>query len=78
LSGEKPRIYKTLVSNIGDIAKLVPALNLMDDPELNKFAKDMETLATTTADDLRDSPMERRDCYLNAKELMDRLSGYKL
>jgi hypothetical protein len=78
LSGEKPRIYKTLVSNIGDIAKLVPALNLMDDPELNKFAKDMEAIATTTADELRDSDVVRKLRQNEAKELMDRLSGYKL
>jgi phage gp36-like protein len=78
LSGEKPRIYKTLISNIGDIAKLVPALNLMDDPELNKFAKDMESLAENTPDSLRDSVHRRTMVQSEAKELMDRLSGYKL
>jgi hypothetical protein len=56
----------------------VPALNLMDDPELNKFAKDMEAIATTTADELRDSDVVRKLRQNEAKELMDRLSGYKL
>lgn len=78
LAKDKPRIYEALVSNIGDIAKLVPALNLTDDPELNQFAKDMQALATTTADLLRDSEVERKERQSNAKALIDRLAGYKL
>jgi hypothetical protein len=78
LGKDKPRIYATLISNIGDIAKLVPALNLMDDPELNKFAKDMQSLAENTPDSLRDSVHRRTMVQSEAKELMDRLSGYKL
>lgn len=77
LKKEKPIIFDTLVTNIADIAKLAPAMNLMDDPEIVRLASLMESLADVKPDDLRKKTKVRDEKQRAAEELMQRLSGYK-
>lgn len=78
LQKDKPKIFETMITNIAEIAALVPMLNLTDDPELNDFARDMERLAKTDTDLLRESKVERTQRQQDAEALMKRISGYKL
>lgn len=78
LKEDKPKIFETMITNIAEIAELVPKLNLTDDPALNQFAADMERLAKTDTDLLRESKVERTQRQQEAEALMKRLSGYAL
>lgn len=79
LKEDKPKIYETMITNIAEIAGLVPLLNLTDDPVLNQFAADMKELSDLTETDaLRESKAIRTDRQQQAEALMKRISGYKL
>jgi len=79
MSKEKPTIFDTMPGNISEIAKLVPALNLSDDPQLNAFAKEMLELADHfSADRLRKDKNIHDLAKVRAEALMHKLSGYKL
>lgn len=66
----------TLVSNVQEIAQLVPKMNLTGDPELNRFASEMEALTRYTPDALRDNKATRDEAASKAAELLKKLSGY--
>lgn len=78
LKKDNPKIYETMITNIADVAGLVPKLNLMDDPQLNRFAIAMEELAKTNTDLLREFKDERTDKQKQAEALLKRIAGYKL
>jgi len=78
LSEDSPRIFDTLISNIEDIARLAPALNLSGDPAIDSFVKDMKALTVVKADTLRESKPARTMHAQKAAEVLQRLSGYKL
>lgn len=79
LSKDSPRIFDTLTGNVKEIAKLVPALNLADDPQLNQFAGEMTALVTKfDADKLREDEVARVDAKKGAQAILDKLSAYKL
>lgn len=68
----------TLVNNVKEIAGLVPKMNLGGDPELDKFAVEMEALTRYSPDKLRDDDATRTEAAQKAAEMVKRLSGYKL
>jgi hypothetical protein len=68
----------TLVSNVAEIAALVPKLNLGGDPELDRFASEMEALTRYSPDTLRDDEATRKEAADKARAMMDKLKGYKL
>lgn len=71
LSGDKPRIYETLVTNVKDVVAEIPGLNLTDDPQLARFAESArQMLGNLTADQLRDSRVVRRETAEKARELI--------
>lgn len=86
---EKPKVKKdgspaedivfrdTLVSNLRDIAKVGPALNLNDDPVIAQFCRELDTLSKVEAQTLRDNKQVREDVQKKADDLAKRLSGYK-
>lgn len=78
LSKDKPRIFDTLIGNIREICKIAPALNLADDPELNKLVKDCEILTRYNPDDLRENETMRTEARKAAEAMVAKLSGYKL
>jgi hypothetical protein len=78
LSKEEPRIFDTLISNIEDIVRVAPALNLSGDPQIDAFTKEMKALAVVKPDHLRESKEARAMCATRAAEVFQRLSAYKL
>lgn len=79
LGKDKPRIYDTLITNIKDICRIAPALNLADDPELNKIVGEVASECTKyTAEELRDNKSVQDKARAAAEAMVKRLSGYKL
>lgn len=78
LSSDKPRIFDTLVSNVDEICRLAPALNLSGDPKIDEFCAEMKRLTTFKADDLRENATARKATAVKAEEMMKRLAGYSL
>jgi hypothetical protein len=61
-----------------EIAALAPKLNIAGDPQIDKFAAEMEALTRYTPKVLRDDKNTRSEAAAKAKEMLDRLTGYKL
>ena len=78
LKEDAPRIFKTLVSNIDDIAKLAPKLNLTGDPEIDRLAGELSQLTSVSVEGLKDNASTRNDVRVKAEEVLERLSGYQL
>lgn len=75
--GQSPIFRDSLVSNLQDIAKLIPALNVTSDPELAAFAAEVQsTIAQVQPDTLRQSKSTRDQTAAQAKAILDRMSGY--
>jgi len=78
LSKEKPKIFDTIISNIEDIVKLAPSLNLSGDVTIDTFVKEMQALTQFDPDRFRKSEVERAKAAASAKEVLTRLEAYKL
>ncbi len=79
--GEKSKsgaFKDTLVTNIGDIVKLGPSMNIMGDPEIDTFLADMEKLTKYVPETLRKDDSVRSQAAAAAMATLERLSGYKL
>ena len=59
LRAKDPRIFDSMVSNAAELAVLLPALNIADDPNLTSIAADLKKLAETTPVQLRTSQWRR-------------------
>lgn len=68
----------TLVSNIADIAALVPKLNMGGDAQLDAFAAEMTKLAAVKPDALRSDAETKAATMAAAEATLKRLIGYKL
>jgi len=73
-----PIFRDTLVSNIQDIAKLAPALNLTGDAQIDAFTKEVEALTRYAPDTLRSDQFTRAEAARKADEIAKRMSSYKL
>jgi len=67
----------TLVSNLQDIAKLGPKLNLADDPAINAFCKEVDGLCVK-AQSLRDDKALRAAKAAEAAALAAKMEAYKM
>lgn len=77
--GERRRkIYDTVVSNIQDIAKLAPKLNLSGDPKIDDFVKEINKLTLYDADVLRSSERTRSDVRQQAADTLKKLEAYAI
>jgi hypothetical protein len=77
LSVPNPRIYETLVSNIADLCKLLPALNITDSPDLERLRAAVESkLVRYDADSLRERPMLRQETAGAAREIAQEVKGF--
>lgn len=76
-NGASPIFRDTLVSNLRDIASLIPALDVTSDPNLASFASAVQaTLATLSPDALRASKSDRASAARQAAEILAKMSGY--
>ena len=69
----------TLVENVREMAALVPALNLTNDPKLAEAAKMIEAqLATLDVETLRDSRVDRKEASVKASNIIARFGAMGL
>lgn len=67
----------TLVSNVADIAELLPALNLTADPRLDEMASRIKSrLANATAQQLRENDGLRVQVAADAQEMAETMAGW--
>lgn len=72
---EVKKFNDTLVSNIGDLVQIMPALNITGDARLTALAQEAENLAQYAAADLRSDESTRRAAMLEAEVLMRKFEG---
>lgn len=67
----------TIVTNISDLVDLLPGLNVLDDPELERMRVDIQrTLAGYDPKDLRKDEAARSQAASEAQKIMDTMKGY--
>lgn len=66
----------SLVSNIAELADLLPGLNITGDPKIDAMAAELKALATVKPDVLRDDEKQRLKTAKQAKEILDRVSDF--
>jgi hypothetical protein len=66
----------SLVGNLQDIARIAPALNITEDPAIDAFIREVDTLAKHSPKVLREDRAIRAEVQKKADELTKRLSGY--
>lgn len=67
----------SLIENAEKIAKLIPKMNIFNNPELNDIAKEIETkIAKFSPDVLRQDAMAKAQVNKDAKELLDKMKTY--
>lgn len=77
LSDPEGAFKDTLVSNVEDIAKLIPALNLTGDPRLDALQKQIEAdLVKHDADVLRRNSHVRTATAQKAQAILDRMNDF--
>jgi hypothetical protein len=76
LSTEDAIFRDSLVSNLEELVKILPSLNLTQDPELDAICKQVEANLLVNPDTLRTSKTTRADIAAKAKLIQDNLAGY--
>ncbi|CCF19140.1 conserved exported protein of unknown function [Pseudorhizobium banfieldiae] len=66
----------SLVENVRDLIKILPALNITGDPKLAAMAEQLKPLAEYDASVLREDEGKRRDVAAEAQSILDTVSGF--
>jgi hypothetical protein len=75
-NGKIVRFHGSTISNISDLADLIPALNVAGDPELDALAEQMrERLCGYDAEAIKDSPTVRAKIETEANDILSKLDG---
>jgi hypothetical protein len=64
------------VRNLHDLVEALPALNILEDPALDAFAKDARQSLDWSAKEIRDNPETRKAAAAEAEAVLDRMSGF--
>jgi len=76
MSAEKPRVYDTVVTNIDDLVKILPQLNITDDPDLDQIAQEVkEQLTVYRPDALRQSSSARATVAIKANNALKKIDA---
>jgi len=75
---DKDAVFRdTLITNMCELAELLPALNITDDPELEKMRRQVEkTLCSYEPKALRNDDKERAAAARDAQAILDAMAGY--
>ena len=74
---EDATLRTSSVTNLREICGLIPALNFMDDPDLEAIRLDIERVITPwEAADLRKQPEARAQVSEEAKRIIDQMKGF--
>jgi hypothetical protein len=76
LSDPKAIFRDSLIDNIIDLVKILPALNVTNDPTLDKLREEVsEKLTKYQPDTLREYPTARQETANNASEILKKMEG---
>jgi hypothetical protein len=78
LSDPKAIFRDSLVENIKELAGVLPAFNIANDPLLAELAVELQDIGTEKPEELRDSPYRRSDVAQRAQAMLDKMSGLNL
>lgn len=70
------RLFDSTVENVRRLAKLLPTLNMADDPEIAAIGKQMESLGTFSADTLKQSGAARGKTAAAAAAVMAQMESF--
>ena len=76
LQEDKGKFRDSLVTNITDITRLIPKLNIAGDARLDQLAKDAEALPNVAPDTLREGQAAGTETAAMAQEILNRMAGY--
>jgi hypothetical protein len=78
LSDPKAIFRDSLVENIKELAAVLPAFNVTNDPLLADLANDLAHIGSEKPEDLRDSPYTRSDVAQRANAMLQKMAGLNL
>lgn len=77
MSEEKPKIYKSMISNLINLTDILPNLNITNDQVLQSMCDDVQSrLCDLDVDDLRESAEIRNDTQITATEVLSKIDSY--
>ena len=77
LSSRTAKFKNSLIGNLDELVKLLPKLNITDDPNLEAIRKEIEkSLTKYDPDNLRVDKKERKKAAKSAKAIMDKMKDY--
>lgn len=77
LEGEDKIFRNSLVKNVSDMVALLPKLNIMGDPELEKMSKEItQKLCKASSDELRVDPSLRAKVAKDANSILKKMSVF--
>ncbi len=74
--GKKPRLYKSMVTNVVEIVDVLPRLNISGDEELDRMTDTIRRSLLVDTEELRKSESLRTDTAKAATEIMQRMAAY--
>lgn len=78
LSDPKAIFRDSLVENIRELANVLPAFNITNDPLLADLANELQVIGKTSPEHLRDSPYTRSDVAQRANAMLQKMAGLNL
>lgn len=77
LSKKKGKLFESVLSNLIDVVEILPALNIKEDPALNKLVKRAKALyADLEIKDLRENEDLREETATETKKILDKIGDY--
>ena len=77
LSSRTAKFKNSLIGNLDELVKLLPKLNITNDPNLETIRKEIEkSLTKYNPDNLRVDKKERKKAAKSAKDIMDKMKDY--
>lgn len=74
--GKRPKLYKSMVTNIVEIVDVLPRLNISGDEELSRMTDTIRHSLLVDTDELRNSESLRTDTAKAAADIMQRMAAY--
>jgi hypothetical protein len=76
LDNPKAIFRDSLIDNLVDLVKILPSLNITNDPKLDELRQEVsEKLTKYDADTLRQDPLARRETRDSASDILKKMNG---
>jgi len=71
------KLHQTIVTNLRDLVKILPAMNLERDPELDRLAREIDAkLCAASVDEIKEDDHQRREVAKDAQDILTSMAGY--